>query len=263
MKKTLIALAVTASAAVSGSAMAAWAPNGTGGSVGMGGTLTPEQKTTPWEVKVGAAVNDLNADIHKGDKVINIPLKKAIPVLGIRVADANLKYFQGQPGITPNIDYHGAIDVAKFSNGDVPLTLEVKDAKDQKIGSLTVTLSAGAEYARYDINTKQAQKYVLYQRNSDELFFGGLGTNVSAIYTNSWGLAKNIDPEFVANYNDFGVRQALNPYFGNVDSTEHRYSAFYASGVQSDKTIKITLEQPAASDAIAWKASLPVTVSYQ
>ncbi|ENK8257946.1 hypothetical protein AB4C84_004676, partial [Escherichia coli] len=47
MKKTLIALAVAASAAVSGSAMA-WTANGTGGSVDLGGTLTPVTKATPW-----------------------------------------------------------------------------------------------------------------------------------------------------------------------------------------------------------------------
>ncbi|HEI3186174.1 TPA: hypothetical protein SI321_005057, partial [Escherichia coli] len=52
MKKTLIALAVAASAAVSGSAMA-WTANGTGGSVELGGTLNPVEKVTPWEVKVG------------------------------------------------------------------------------------------------------------------------------------------------------------------------------------------------------------------
>ena len=100
---------------------------------------------------------------------------------------------------------------------------------------------------------------------SDEghLFFGGLGTNSDAVSPYSWTLANSLDPEFVANYNDFGVSQLSNPYYGDVENTELNYSAFYASGVEQGKTIKITLEQPAASDAIAWKASLPVTVSYQ
>ena len=68
MKKTLIALAVAASAVVSGSAMAAgWEQNGTGGSVDLGGTLTPVEKATPWEVKVGDAVTGLDGQIQKGD----------------------------------------------------------------------------------------------------------------------------------------------------------------------------------------------------
>ncbi|HCN8216144.1 TPA: hypothetical protein N6448_004795, partial [Escherichia coli] len=73
MKKTLIALAVAASAVVSGSAMA-WTANGDGGSVDLGGTLTPTDVMTPWEVKVGAAVNDLNAAIRKGDTKVDIPV---------------------------------------------------------------------------------------------------------------------------------------------------------------------------------------------
>lgn len=264
MKKTLIALAVAASAVVSGSAMAAgWEQNGTGGFVSLGGTLTPADVITPWEVKVGAAVNGLDADIRKGDTKVDIPVKNAIPVLGIRVADATWKAFWGQPGITPNIDYHGAINVNDFSRGEVPLTLDVKNTQDQKIGSLTVNLSAGAEYARYNPSTDQGEKYMLYQNGEGELFFGGLGTNSDAISSNAWGLANSLDPEFVANYNDFGVSQASNPFYGDVGNTALNYSAFYASGVEQGKTIKITLEQPAASDAIAWKASLPVTVSYQ
>ncbi|WP_336478827.1 hypothetical protein [Escherichia coli] len=262
MKKTLIALAVAASAAVSGSAMA-WTANGTGGSVDLGGTLTPADVITPWEVKVGAAVNGLDADIRKGDTKVDIPVKNAIPVLGIRVADATWKAFWGQPGITPSIDYHGAINVNDFSRGEVPLTLDVKNMQDQKIGSLTVNLSAGAEYARYNPSTDQGEKYMLYQNSENELFFGGLGTNSDAISSNAFGLANSLDPEFVANYNDFGVNQASNPYYGDVGNTALNYSVFYASGVEQGKTIKITLEQPAASDAIAWKASLPVTVSYQ
>lgn len=262
MKKTLIALAVAASAAVSGSAMA-WTANGTGASVDMGGTLNPVTKVTPWEVKVGAAVNGLDANIRKGDTKVNIPVKKAIPVLGIRVADAKWKAFWGQTGIAPMIDYHGAINVKDFSRGEVPLTLDVKNTQDQKIGSLTVNLSAGAEYARYNPSTDKGQKYMLYQNVEGELFFGGLGTNRDAISSDARGLANSLDPEFVAHYNDFGISQASNPYYGDVGNPKLNYSAFYASGVEQGKTIKITLEQPAASDAIAWKASLPVTVSYR
>lgn len=262
MKKTLIALAVAASAAVSGSAMA-WTANGTGSSVDLGGTLTPADVITPWEVKVGAAANGLDAKIRKGDTKVDIPVENAIPVLGIRVADATWKAFWGQPGIAPTIDYHGAINVNDFSRGEVPMTLDVKNAQDQKIGSLTVNLSAGAEYARYNPSTDQGEKYELYQNGEGELFFGGLGTNSDAVHPSSWTLANSLDPEFVANYNDFGVSQLSNPYYGDVGNTELNYSAFYVSGVEQGKTIKITLEQPAASDAIAWKASLPVTVSYK
>lgn len=124
MKKTLIALAVAASAAVSGSAMA-WTANGTGGSVDLGGTLTPIEKVTPWEAKVGDAVTGLDAQIHKGDTKVDIPVKTAISVLGIRTAQKAA--FQGQAGIAPQIDFKGAVAYEKFSGSVTDLTLSVTD----------------------------------------------------------------------------------------------------------------------------------------
>ncbi|MBJ4431454.1 hypothetical protein JGE53_19990 [Salmonella enterica subsp. enterica serovar Give] len=101
MKKTLIALAVAASAVVSGSAMA-WTQTGTGGSLELGGTLTPQDKVTPWEVAVGAANTNLNTDIAKGERIVDIPVNKPIPVLGIRTISTTP--FKGVNGISPQID---------------------------------------------------------------------------------------------------------------------------------------------------------------
>ncbi|ENM7303529.1 hypothetical protein AB8N91_004958, partial [Escherichia coli] len=76
MKKTLIALAVATSAVVSGSAMA-WTAGGNGGSVEIGGTLTPETVVLPWEVKTGSNIADLNAKIKKGQSEVDIVASKA------------------------------------------------------------------------------------------------------------------------------------------------------------------------------------------
>ncbi|EPD0991292.1 hypothetical protein ACR57A_004843 [Escherichia coli] len=47
----------------------------------------------------------------------------------------------------------------------------------------------------------------------------------------------------------------------DVDS---KHSAYYFSGINSDDVIKLTLKQAAQGDSqINWKASLPITVSYQ
>ncbi|ELO5003679.1 hypothetical protein QUQ70_004860, partial [Escherichia coli] len=145
MKKTLIALAVAASAVVSGSAMA-WTANGTGGNVDLGGTLTPVEKVTPWEVKVGAAVTNLDAAITKGQSEVNITTTSAVPVLGIRTQEAS-KVFTGKPGISPQIDFHKAIDPTKFSGSVTDLTLSVMDAQGAKIGSLKAPFLAGAKYS--------------------------------------------------------------------------------------------------------------------
>ncbi|EPA2893684.1 hypothetical protein ACQ1UY_000513 [Escherichia coli] len=126
MKKTLIALAVAASAVVSGSAMAAgWEQNGTGTDVVLGGTLTPVAKVTPWEVKTGDAVTNLDAQVQKGQTSVTVSVNQAIPVLGIRTASTTP--FQGKAGISPQIDYDGAVDVGGFSAGVTTLTLNVTD----------------------------------------------------------------------------------------------------------------------------------------
>ena len=251
MKKTLIALAVAASAAVSGSAMA-WTANGTGGSVNLGGTLTPVEKVTPWEVKVGDAVTGLDAQIQKGQKVVNISVDKTIPILGIRSIK---NVFKGVSGVSPQIDYHGAVDAAKFTGGYVPLTLDVKDNHDAKIGTLTSTLGASADLS---VNEGASSNHYFYvqARNPGDVFYGGLGTIMP-----EQNIAAKVFPGIGEHYdNQDGT------YLAPTNATikpDILYSGYYGSGIPQGHTIKITLDNPAGADQIAWKATLPVTVSYQ
>lgn len=47
------------------------------------------------------------------------------------------------------------------------------------------------------------------------------------------------------------------------DNETSNYYGAYGAGIESGKTIKITLDQAASGDApIQWKAALPVTVTY-
>ncbi|MEB7078084.1 fimbrial protein [Escherichia coli] len=254
MKKTLIALAVAASAAVSGSAMA-WTANGTGGSVGLGGTLTPTDVVTPWEVKVGAAVNGLNADIRKGDTKVDIPVKNTIPVLGIRTVKAEA--FAGSPGLSPQISYGNAVNVDSFEASVAPLTLEVKNVNDAKIGSLTTDMFA---QARTSIMGGWEGKFWNYASQAGQGFFGGLPKSADKVA--SVDRVNELMPEAGQNYvNQSAPEAGVN--FTTFTGLTSTHSAYYFSVIESGKSIKITLEQPAASDAIAWKASLPVTVSYQ
>lgn len=256
MKKTLIALAVAASAAVSGSAMA-WTANGTGGSVDLGGTLTPVEKVTPWEVKVGAAVNGLDADIRKGDTKVDIPVKNAISVLGIRTIGSTA--FPGQPGISPQISYDAAVDLNGFAANVTTLNLEVKDSTGtNKIGTLSAPFFAVAEQSIKGSGSNYRSGVIA--SSEGELFFGGLPKS-EAGYSPVFNSA--IVPDVTAHYDLQGQKWTDKAGWSNVSDPQHTYSAYYASGIEQGKTIKITLEQPAASDAIAWKASLPVTVSYQ
>lgn len=260
MKKTLIALAVAASAAVSGSAMA-WTSNGTGGSIGLGGTLTPADVITPWEVKVGAAANGLNADIRKGDTKVDIPVTNAIPVLGIRTVAVG-KPFQGQAGIAPQINYGGAVSLGGFNAGVTDVNMEVRDEQGRVIGGLVAPFFAGAEVSQK--NGVEDYKYFLYASEAGDAFFGGLAKNTAGATDDISTKLNAISSEFTANYTTQDVEENSNKYGRtSFKASDVTYSAYYGSGIRSGDTISITLNQAAGSDVIAWKASLPVTVSYQ
>lgn len=255
MKKTLIALAVAASAVVSGSAMA-WTAHGTGNSVELSGTLTPVAKITPWEVKTGGAVTNLNADVQKGQKVVEIFVNKAIPVLGIRTASTTP--FQGKAGISPQIDYGTAVDVGAFKNGRAPVTLEVKDDSNAKIGTLTASLGASAlvsvkgEWSGYNYS---------YSDTAGQGFFGGLPKVKAEVPDEN--IAVNVMPEVADHYTNQGVGYSEVGVTSSFANTATTYSGYYAAGIEGGKIIKITLDTAVAGDSqIQWNASLPVTVTY-
>ncbi|EBX1066042.1 hypothetical protein DQ010_18020 [Salmonella enterica subsp. enterica serovar Oranienburg] len=264
MKKTLIALAVAASAVVSGSAMA-WTANGTGDNVELGGTLTPVEKITPWEIQIGAAVTNLDAAIQKNQSVVDVAVNKAIPVLGIRTVEA--KAFPAQAGVNPVINYNGAVNFNGMKNGVAKLTLSVQNGTTgTKIGTLSADILTGAGVARSDAVGGDA--FSAYS-NGNNSFQGGIGSSSGEVVS-SLGklrtLLNSINPEFTANFvqldkTDVGTWRA--PSFADGVAKKGSYSAFYGSGIESGKKIQIKLDAPAAADAIVWKASLPVTVSYQ
>ncbi|EHS0049662.1 fimbrial protein [Salmonella enterica] len=259
MKKTLIALAVAASAAVSGSAMA-WTANGTGGSVDMGGTLNPVDKVTPWEVKTGAAVTGLDADIVKGQSSVDISVTNAIPVLGIRTQTANP--FNGQTGITPQISYNNAVDIDGFTAGVTTVTLELKDAQNMKIGSLTAPFSAAGLMSWQGVGI-ESKNIEVYASSQGRAFFGGVAKNAAGASSGRGeGMISSFDQEFLANFVKLGSMWRTEE--ASFDVTSSKYSGVYGSGIEAGKNITITLDSPAQGDnAIVWKASLPVTVSYE
>ncbi|EBO9779150.1 fimbrial protein [Salmonella enterica subsp. enterica serovar Montevideo] len=265
MKKTLIALAVAASAAVSGSAMA-WDQDGNGGNLDMGGTLTPVQKETPWEVQADVAVAGLDAPVKKGDTVALVPVKTAIPVLGIRTK-VNTP-FAGDMLISPQIDYKGAVDIDGFKQGVTTLTLNINDSKQQKIGTLSVDLFASASVSQKYPGSKGTSDYQYFVASSTagEAFFGGVAKSNDAVASDSgtFGRVTAINPEFTANFDTQGtpVLDSKVSTTGFQD-TIATYSGFYGSGIESGSVMKITLDKPADAASIDWTASMPITVSYQ
>ncbi|HAW8969971.1 TPA: fimbrial protein [Escherichia coli] len=257
MKKTLIALAVVASTAVSGSAIAdSWITGGTGGTVEMGGTVAiVADSNSPWAVKTGAVVNNLDANIVAGDTVATVALGTDISILSIR----SDQVFKGRAGIAPQIDYSGAVDIDSFSKGYAPLTLEVKNSKDEKIGTAKTSIFAVALVS--NLSGSARGRSSMFAPKAGYSFWGGVAKSKDLIAPYNRASFSFVT-EAAANYSEQGVSIAPGTGAGSINNPNTTYSGFYASGIEKSKTIVITLDEPATSSAISWKASLPVTVSY-
>ena len=259
MKKTLTALAVAACAVVSGSAMAStWTASGTGGSVELGGILTPKAVATPWEVRTGGSVTGLNAEITPGAKSVDIPVTASIPVLAIRTR-SNLP-FHGGEFIRPRINYGDAVNLSGFTNNTTTLTLDVLDGKSNKIGTLSTHFSAGAVAST---KGESVHQYALFASDPGDAFYGGLsnksgGVNVDATPR----LLTKLFPDIAEHYNQQGatgfVGDAEEVHY-NVEQTSYR--GYYASGIDAGQLMRITFNSPIEQD-ITWRAILPATVTY-
>ncbi|HEL7977797.1 TPA: fimbrial protein [Escherichia coli] len=260
MKKTLIALAV-ATTAFSGAAMADWVQGGSGGSVDISGILTPSTSDSPWEVMVGDAVPGLDANVETGQTIVTIPVSTVIPVLGIRNTD--VRTFAGQSGMTPQIDFNNALDTSAFSAGKTTLTLDVKNASQEVIGSLSTDLTAVAERSYFNASNGNGGARGLFASAAGYAFYGGVGVSDSGVLDTASGyaLAPDLISDILDNYERSSnvVASAGEAVFSNTSLT---YSGYYVSGIQAGETITITLNEGAAGDSINWTASLPVTVTY-
>ncbi|HAG4414663.1 TPA: hypothetical protein G8431_003536 [Salmonella enterica] len=262
MKKTLIALAVAASAAVSGSAMA-WTASGTGGSVDLGGTLTPDNNVqSPWEVKVGVGADDLNGRITKGDTKVEVIVSKNVPVLNIR--NINPAGFMGGTGKNNivNINFKG-LDLNGFSNNKSKITVDINDGQNRKIGRAEIPFYGMAVLgAAYSSQSKAGENKTMYTSDSSSAFYGGLPKSYSLLSgPDTMNLLASFDSEATTNlsFSNAWTSTAVNEKFSNSGM---KYWAAYGSGIKAGDVIKISLDAPADTDAITWKASLPVTVTY-
>ncbi|OEL58695.1 hypothetical protein [Escherichia coli] len=259
MKKTLIALAVAASAVVSCSAMASGWEQDSNGSVEFGGTLTPVAKGTPWEVKTGDAVTNLDAQIQKGQTSVEVNVNEAIPVLGIRNADVN--GFTGREGIKPQISYNNAVDIDSFYNGVTMLTLSVQDVSGSTIGSMLARFSAAAVSSWSGAAVVEGHK-ALYAGQDTDSFYGGLGKGLGTVrHEGALELITALSSDFVAKWKQQG--EYVGAGTESFNDSNAIFFGVYGAGIEKGQTITIKLNNAVANDdRIQWKASLPVTVTY-
>ncbi|HHN9938887.1 TPA: fimbrial protein [Escherichia coli] len=259
MKKTLIALAVAASAAVSGSAMA-WTPDFVGnGDVHLGGTLTPKEKVTVWETQIGPGAQDLNGEIQKGATTANVTVKKAIPFVGIRTK-LNTP-FAGQGYMSPNIDYKGAVNMNNARNSETTITLDVKNKNGEKIGTMTAPFYGVGVISWKDHSNNNSGAASAYAPDKGKAFFGGVPSDSSKVSPDSANLAKRLISDIDTKFDSQGNKIKDVNWVGTANSTS-TYSGYYAGGIMDQSVIKIKLDQPAKADAIEWNASLAINIQY-
>ncbi|MBE8625011.1 hypothetical protein, partial [Salmonella enterica] len=248
-----------ASAAVSGSAMA-WTANGSGGSVEVGGTLTPVEKATPWEVATGAVVTNADAQVQKAQSLVEVSVAQSIPVLAIRSTATD--GFVGQAGISPQIDMpwlagHNWSSANSAING----TVNVLDDASAKIGEAIFSLQAAGVYSAVGNNGTSPDQRLLFANAAGEAYYGGLPTSpandIRNIITAAW-------PDLDSKYIVFPGAKWERPATQNFSDTNWKFSSYYGSVIPVNSKINITLDTPVTGDApIKWKINLPVGVTYQ
>lgn len=261
MKKTLIALAVAASAAVSGSAMA-WTNAGTGGTFNMGGTLSLVEKTIPWDVEIGASVTALDISVKPEQKVVSVPLSKNLPVLGIR---SKKDGFSGKKGIAPRIDYSNVANLDDMKKGVLFARTNVTSSDGKKIGTLAFAIRVASQAIEAK-NIGSAENYMIYASSEGKGFFGGVAKTVEGVWDEvaAYSWATQLFSGIADVWNNKKV-----PYnngdAGETDFSDENviYQSYYASGISKDTSMELTLDQTMTSATpVQWKASLPIIISY-
>ncbi|CAO95209.1 F4 family fimbrial subunit [Erwinia tasmaniensis] len=259
MKKTLITLALIATAASGSATAGTWTASGAGGLIELSGTLSPVVKITPWEVMTGSGVSDLIGDVQNDQKVTEIEVESAVPILGIRTKDKNL--FTGRLGLSPQIDFKDAVNIDKMNDGVGTLTLAVKAMDGSEIGTITAPLTMiGVGYEKSETSGEKSK--VLFSASSGQGFFGGLPKKATGLFPReqSVSMAETLIPGVSDNFyaSDATIESSGAAEF-KLSDVEH--SAYYASGITSGSKIQFKLNS-LLSETTHWKASLPITVTY-
>ncbi|GDA14477.1 fimbrial protein FaeI [Escherichia coli] len=270
MKKTLIALAVAASAAVSGSAMA-WQDGDFSGSVDIGGNITQEQPT--WQWKIGNmsadAINLRLADATQSgsDNVWSNIGEKAYPIL---MGKTKFEYSNVSSGMSPVITYSGDGFNIKYPADSSPIiTLTATGKTDtSKVGTLQFKMNM---FALSDMLWKgdgvTTQDKDTYQMIADtaKTYGNGYFQNAGYVKTMTTDDVKN-ELTRILGADMITISPSAVPtqsYTG--PAIFDRTDAFNIEGVYGSEYVANsgTLTFPQNATPTDWKATLKVTVSYQ
>ncbi|MBP0551497.1 F41 fimbrial protein [Escherichia coli] len=288
MKKTLIALAVAASAVVSGSSVAAlggWTEGQPNGSIDIGGTITNPKSDMKWLWAVGEGMNNYEhtvSQLSNGGTELTVSIDNDTPFLAAKM---NKAVRAPITGIIPKVEltsYDQSVAAMNFqSDSSATLTVKVKDGNnDTQIGELVIPLQVGAGGVTYE-NTSPSTNFA-------RLSVGGAGTMLEGIVkpnassTPSIALkwsgvtTDDIKNELIASYTTVNEVTTLNSVnvsdsgwvnyadlsHGNYLSTSAARYVVYGAGIPAGSNLALTFNKPITGET-QWKAPVTVNVTYQ
>ncbi|EEY5704703.1 F4 (K88) fimbria major subunit/adhesin FaeG [Escherichia coli] len=278
MKKTLIALALAASA-VSGMAHA-WTSGDFNGTVDIGGSIDATNYRQKWEWEVGTGLNGFyNAlsELTNNDTKLTITVTGNKPILLGRTKEAFVTPTVGGWGGIPQIaftDYKGAPVELKNPDGETNkglayFVLPMKNADGTEAGSVRVNASyAGAVVEK--TSDSSAKLFSAYAGEVTRIFNGGLPVNVSQSELQSGVAAADRTALFgsLGKADLVAQFQAVIPGATVTDGTSSEHStmrllasAAYALGIADGQTIEATFNQ-AVTTSTQWSAPLNVAITY-
>lgn len=263
MKKTLIALAVAASAAVSGSAMA-WTQGDFNGSVDIGGNISQAQSAWQWKVGNESAdsinLNLADAVSSDSNNVWNNVGETSFPILlGKTVSEYN----GISSGMAPVITYSGDGFKIKFPSDSAPeVELNATGKTDtSKVGTLKFKMNM------FGLLNAIRSSGEVYQIIADTVKNHGNGYLQNAGYVNtlSADLVRD-NVERILGGEMIDIPSDAAPASGYAKPSHFNDTGFQKiQGVYASEYVANsgTLTFPRDATPNDWKASLGVTVSYQ
>jgi hypothetical protein len=287
MKKTLIALAVAASA-VSGMAHA-WTNGDFNGSVDIGGSITANDYRQKWSWAVGSDINGFSnalTDLTENGTKLTITVNGNKPILLGKTNEAFSTPVVGGVGAIPQIaftDFQGnAIKVNGIEQSNAGLgflPVPMKNAGGNAIGTAKVNITfAGVAGVGGNTSTSEYGLRSLYANpNTTAIFTGGMpAVTATKAEIPSGTTAANVTALFgsLSAADILAQVQAVKPDVTELPSkdsaagTENmKYtdgsvvSAAYALGIANGQTIEATFNQ-AVTASTQWSAPLNVAVTY-
>ncbi|ENW8698171.1 TPA: fimbrial protein [Escherichia coli] len=281
MNKKLVALAISASAVISGSAMA-WTNGNFNGSVDIGGNVTfGDNFSQKWMWKTGTGFDALEGkdkELTDGGKKLVITADKDSAILLGKTESAFVSTNLGSSAI-PQIefsDYQRTKVDAVFSNasnnGEGHLELPVVDATSAPIGKVKINMTAAGVRMMADAANTRGVVGSVFSGSSNDVFFGGLpkasdstmphGNTATSWVASMGGLSS---AELLTQLKDVDatiVTIAANSSPVKTSMTDAVTSASYAMAVKKGQTMDMDFTNP-ITQTTAWKAPLNISVTYQ